>query len=113
VRARLLVHQRPVEVRVRAQLLDDVDDDLETLAVGDLHRLRPQADGDGAVPDVRRTGQRLPGRAMGSVPARTPPSRSSTSTRFIAGEPMKPATNTLAGRSYIVRGVSHCWARRP
>jgi hypothetical protein len=26
----------------------------------------------------------------------------------MAGEPMKPATNALAGRSYSVRGVSHC-----
>ena len=27
----------------------------------------------------------------------------------MAGEPMKPATKTLFGRSYISRGVAHCW----
>ena len=26
----------------------------------------------------------------------------------MAGEPMKPATKTLSGWSYISRGVSHC-----
>ena len=29
----------------------------------------------------------------------------------MAGEPMKPATKTLAGWSYMRRGVSHCWSR--
>ncbi len=32
--------------------------------------------------------------------------------RFMAGEPMKPATNTFLGESYISRGVPTCW-RRP
>ena len=30
--------------------------------------------------------------------------------RFMAGEPMKPATNSLAGWSYISRGVPTCWS---
>ena len=40
--------------------------------------------------------------------ARPPRSRRAPSQRFIAGEPMKPATNVFTGRSYIARGVSHC-----
>ena len=36
------------------------------------------------------------------------PPRTSASTRFIAGEPMKAATNTFAGRSKSCSGVSHC-----
>ena len=31
--------------------------------------------------------------------------------KFIEGEPMNPATKTFAGRSYRVRGVSHCCRR--
>ena len=34
--------------------------------------------------------------------------RQSPTSRFIAGEPMKPATNTLAGRVNRSRGVAHC-----
>ncbi len=41
----------------------------------------------------------------------TPPSVIGTSTRFIAGEPMKPATKRFAGRSYMLRGVSTCCSR--
>ena len=36
---------------------------------------------------------------------------SGTGSRFIEGEPMKPATKLFAGRSYSTRGVSHCWSR--
>ena len=38
------------------------------------------------------------------LPNFTPPSVIGTSTRFMAGEPMKPATKRLAGRSYMLRG---------
>ncbi len=50
-------------------------------------------------------------RETGTVesPNITPPSVTGTSSRFIAGEPMKPATKTLFGWSYMFRGVSHCW----
>ncbi len=38
-----------------------------------------------------------------------PPSRtSSAATKFIAGEPMKPATNRLTGELYSACGVSTC-----
>jgi hypothetical protein len=36
-----------------------------------------------------------------AAPSLTPPSTTGTSSRFIAGEPMKPATKTLAGWSYM------------
>lgn len=42
-------------------------------------------------------------------PKRMPSSCSGTVSRFMAGEPMNPATNLFAGRSYMVRGESHCW----
>src|SRR5436305_12395429 len=34
--------------------------------------------------------------------------RISTGKKFMAGEPMKPATNWLDGRSYTASGVSYC-----
>ena len=43
-----------------------------------------------------------------AFPNLTPPATILSVNRFIAGEPMKPATNTLAGRSYSARGVSTC-----
>ena len=41
-------------------------------------------------------------------PSSAPLSLSGTLTRFIAGEPMKPATKALPGLSYRLRGVSTC-----
>jgi daunorubicin resistance ABC transporter ATP-binding subunit len=46
------------------------------------------------------------GRIMSANAA--PPSVSGTVLMFIAGEPMKPATKTLTGRSYSALGVSTC-----
>jgi hypothetical protein len=34
----------------------------------------------------------------------------SASTKFIAGEPMKPAARMFAGSRNSLRGVSHCWS---
>ena len=41
-------------------------------------------------------------------PTRTPPSATWPWMRFMAGEPMKPATNRLAGVSYSASGESTC-----
>ena len=54
-------------------------------------------------------------RTPGSVSARPPNAAAPSSPtgrrqRFIAGEPTKPATNVLTGRSNSARGVSHCWS---
>ena len=43
-----------------------------------------------------------------AVPKRTPPSTISAWNRFMAGLPMKPATNTLFGVSYRSRGEPTC-----
>ena len=61
----------------------------------------------------RASGRRSTGRA-GRGTARTRPRRPSTvaSTRFIAGEPMKPATKRSRGCSYSACGVS-TWRIRP
>ena len=41
-------------------------------------------------------------------PSLAPPSTRGTVLRFIAGDPMNPATNEFPGRSYRTRGVSTC-----
>src|SRR6266516_4356663 len=51
------------------------------------------------------------GRKPTILPA-PPASTDGAGTRFIAGEPMKPATNMFAGFSYSSSGVPTCW-RRP
>ena len=41
--------------------------------------------------------------------SRSLPSSRRAGTKFIAGEPMKPATNRLSGFAYSALGVSTCW----
>ena len=53
----------------------------------------------------------LSGKTM--LPTRAPPSVRSAGRRFIAGEPMKPATKEFFGLSYRLRGVSTCWRKPP
>ena len=96
------------DVRVGADLLDDRD------ARGQPSRSRARAT-PGRRPSTTRP-QPEPaaeaGSATDSPPKGTEPfAPSGTSQRFIAGEPMKPATNVFAGRSYSVRGASHCCSR--
>ena len=98
-----------VDVRVGAELLDDIDLDGQARAlVDDVEVL-------GAHPEVDRPvgAQRRPSPARGTCTFAAPKWTRSPSrvvcTRFMAGEPMKPATNTLLGLSYMCRGVSHCW----
>ena len=38
------------------------------------------------------------------------PSSSVPAMKFMAGEPMKPATNRLTGRSYSSCGEATCWS---
>ena len=53
-----------------------------------------------------------PGCSIGTPPNESEPSGANgTRQRFIAGEPTKPATNVLTGRSNSTRGVSHCCSR--
>ena len=94
------VCMRAVGVGVRAEFLDDDDLEREALALAD----EPTA--SGRKPSVAVFGPRGPARpssraAAGTTgPPRSAPSPSrSTSTRFIAGEPMNPATKTLSGLS--------------
>jgi hypothetical protein len=49
------------------------------------------------------------GTAIAHAPKCTLPSETGNEMRFIAGEPMKPATNMFAGVSYISRGFATCW----
>ncbi|CPU66365.1 Uncharacterised protein [Mycobacteroides abscessus] len=49
--------------------------------------------------------------AMRAGPTSATPLLTANVPMFIAGEPMKPATKTLAGVSYISRGVPTCWSR--
>ena len=58
----------------------------------------------------RAAAARIPGERGMTAPARVaPPSVSGAFSRFIAGEPMKPATNWFTGLSYSSRGDAHCW----
>ena len=69
---------------------------------GQLQRLGPHADDH-----ARRGRRRAPRSSTERRPTREPsaPSPTGSVQRFIAGEPMKPATNVLAGRSNSSRGV--------
>ena len=99
-----------VDVGVGAELLDDVDLDRDARrrSGDEVEVLGTEADGDRVVPpsawpsDARAASGTT--RAAELRRRRRRPGRSS---RFIAGEPMKPATKTLAGVSYRSRGVSH------
>ena len=86
---------------VGAELLDDGDVQGEPVTVADdLDRLGPEPDDDAvrALPPQRlerRTGEwELGSRRCGRVP-----SSIGKVSRFIPGDPMKPATNTFAGNS--------------
>ena len=96
---------RREHVRVGADLLDHLDLGRDPVG-GELERLRTQPDHHFAL-RARAVRQRERRRRRGS------PSRSlhAHRQRFMAGEPMKPATNMFAGRSYSTRGVSHCCSR--
>lgn len=45
-----------------------------------------------------------------SVPIRTAPSTIEPERRFMAGDPMNPATKELTGRVNSSRGEAHCWS---
>ena len=79
---------RAEDERVGAVLLDDLDAGRAAF-VAELEGLGPETS---APPS-----ETLPFVDMGTVQ------------RFIAGEPMKPATNVFVGWSYSRRGVSTCW----
>jgi hypothetical protein len=89
--ARRVVGQATVDVGVAAQVLDQRDLDRQ-LAVADGQVLGPDPDNQLVVA--------LGGAQLGVGRPRWMPSVSAVaSNRFMAGEPMNPATNTFAGRS--------------
>src|SRR5664280_2294143 len=96
---------RAVDVGVGPELFDDVDGDRQAVTLYPYREvLGTDTEGD-LLADV---GQDVALDGVVDEPNFTPPSTIGTSKRFIAGEPMNPATNTLFGWSYMPRGVSHC-----
>jgi len=72
--------------------------------------LGPDAEGDAAAGVGAQVGPRTDLQLVrAEAHERRRPSWAST--RFIAGEPMKPATKRFAGRSYSTCGRSTCWSR--
>ena len=96
-----------------AEELDDLgagrDPNASAVPLSQLEVLRPEADGT-SVPFSRpaTTSAALPSRASGLSDAKADPSVVAV-TKFIAGDPMNPATKMLAGYSYSCSGVPTCW----
>jgi hypothetical protein len=84
--------RRAEGIAVGSKLLDHLDAPGEAVA-GQLERLRAQPDDDLGPPLTPA------GSASSLPPRRTRPSTTGSVQRFMAGEPMKPATKTLVGWS--------------
>jgi len=97
-RERLVLRsQMPVDDRVGPERLDEVDDQAERARRIGRHVLWPDADRDRlAVLAGERDGKVEPDPARQVEEAPVLPRRAGS--MFIAGEPMKPATNVVAGR---------------
>src|SRR5699024_4868955 len=95
-----------MDVGVGTELLDQIDLDRDALLSGTSSRSSGRTP---RVTEVSSVSDRV-SRSTGSTapPNCTPWSVSFSSTKFMAGEPMKPATKTLSGWSYMRRGVSIC-----
>ena len=89
-----------VHIRLAPEVLDQVDDDLHPARIGELELLGPDSESDLRQARLLQLGQ-MSSRSSSSVesPILTPSAVMGSVTRFIAGEPMKPATNALAGLS--------------
>ena len=90
--------RRAEDVGVGAELLDDLDARRHAVG-GELERLGPQPTTTLDQPPRRRCADDLRHGELDPAERHRPPFSSGTVQRFIAGEPMKPATNMFAGRS--------------
>ena len=88
-----------VDVCLAAEVLDQVDDDLDATGVGELELLGPDSEGDLRQAGVAQLGELVAIEFQRRVTDLDAVRGDRQVTRFIAGEPMKPATNALAGRS--------------
>ena len=90
-----------VEVGLATQVLDEVDHHVDAASGRDLEILGPDAERDFVDPRVVELGQLVAFEWQRGVlaDAHAVGRRSAAVSRFIAGDPMKPATNALAGLS--------------
>jgi hypothetical protein len=82
-----------VDEHLRAEVLDDSSDPPQG-AVAERDRLRPKAD-DHPIP--RQPGDGAESERGSATPPNSTSAPVANGTRFMAGDPMNPATNTLSG----------------